>query len=238
MVVAASTLGLSRCDRMPHEAVSPWQVANDIADIRKPVLSYALLAANPHNIQPWLVNLDVADEILLLVDPERLLPFTDPYLRQIVIGHGTFLENLSIAAAHFGYSAEIGYEPHGAIDPTRLLETPVARIRLVKTSGSEHSLFSQITQRRSNKTPFDMTRSLDQQHIDELTTLTNPSLLPIQVRTDQSEVNTITSLAESAINIEMATPHTLTESIDVTRIGADEIRKNPDSIDLHGPMFW
>ncbi|MFT6914813.1 MAG: hypothetical protein ACJAWL_001112 [Motiliproteus sp.] len=34
----------------------------------------------------------------LYVDPERLLPATAPFYRQIHIGQGTFLETLAIAA--------------------------------------------------------------------------------------------------------------------------------------------
>jgi hypothetical protein len=60
-------------------------------DIRIRVLSHAILAANPNNIQPWLIDLTGARSFDLYVDPERLLPKTDPPYRQIHIGQGTFL---------------------------------------------------------------------------------------------------------------------------------------------------
>ena len=49
----------------------------------------------------------------LHVDGTRLLPQTDPFSRQITIGHGAFLELLSIAASADGYRVEIAPYPLG-----------------------------------------------------------------------------------------------------------------------------
>ena len=53
---------------------------------RMQALSYAILAPNPHNRQPWLVDLQVDGQVTLYVDQTRLLPHTDPFSRQIVAG--------------------------------------------------------------------------------------------------------------------------------------------------------
>lgn len=45
-------------------------------------------------------------------------------------------------------------------------------------------------------------------------------------------------LTRDAMLLELRTPRTLKESIDLTRVGAEEIAANPDGIDLHGPLFW
>ena len=74
-------------------------------DPRRRALAHAILAPNAHNMQPWLVDLSEADVITLYIDRTRLLPETDPFSRQIVISHGTFLELLVLAAAAEGYSA-------------------------------------------------------------------------------------------------------------------------------------
>ena len=47
---------------------------------------------NPHNKQPWIIHLTGPASFNLYVDPDRLLPETDPIHRQIHIGQGTFLE--------------------------------------------------------------------------------------------------------------------------------------------------
>ena len=68
------------------------------ADPRRWVLAHAILAPNPHNRQPWLVDLPGTDEIAFYVDRSRLLPATDPPNRQITVGCGAFLELLDLAA--------------------------------------------------------------------------------------------------------------------------------------------
>ncbi|MFN9847684.1 MAG: twin-arginine translocation pathway signal protein, partial [Alphaproteobacteria bacterium] len=47
-------------------------------DPRRWVLAHAILAPNPHNRQPWLVDLAGTDEIVFYADTSRLLPATDP----------------------------------------------------------------------------------------------------------------------------------------------------------------
>ena len=71
------------------------------------MLCYAILAPNPFNKQPWSVELSGQDAITLYVDPERLLPMTDPAHRLIYECQGTFLETLSIAAKEFGFKSDI-----------------------------------------------------------------------------------------------------------------------------------
>nr|QQZ50530.1 hypothetical protein JKL49_02950 [Phenylobacterium glaciei] len=104
-------------------------------DPRRFALAHAILAPNPHNRQPWLVDLVGADEIVFYADTARLLPFTDPPNRQITLGCGAFLELLSQAAAEAGHRAEIALWPEGEPQPT-LDARPVARVRLVPTPPS------------------------------------------------------------------------------------------------------
>lgn len=116
-VIAAVTAG-SGCNSecgVDRSARAPWGQAGKYADYRKRALSYALLAPNPHNRQPWLVRLDGADSLTLYVDLDRRLPATDPFDRQITIGCGAFLELLSIAAAAEGYRTDIAFFPRAKI---------------------------------------------------------------------------------------------------------------------------
>ncbi|MEH6405210.1 MAG: hypothetical protein V7750_17685 [Sneathiella sp.] len=240
LVVAASGFGLSQCDQMPNEAVQAWQgPAQNLTD-REWILSYALLAPNPHNMQPWLADLREEDTITLHIDGDRLLPHTDPYGRQILIGQGTFLELLSIAAKERGYKTHITLFPDGApdTDSLNIHKKAVARIELIKNSTlTKDPLFSAILARRSNKTPY-REEYLSQEHIENLSSLEMPTTQSLSFAATEKTVAPHKKFAERAMLLEMETPRTLMESIDRTRIGADEIRKNPDGIDLHGPMFW
>ncbi len=214
--------------RDPAAAREPWQAAGTTGDPRLDALSWAVLAPNPHNRQPWLITLPAPGEITLHVDRDRLLPHTDPHSRQIVIGLGCFLETLAVAATAQGLRAEITPFPEGA-DPRTLDARPVAHIRL--TEGAPRDpLFAQIPHRRSCKEPFEAR-------------LPAPESLPAlaaegaRLHTDPAEVDRLKAIAWRAHEIEVNTPRTLQESIDLMRIGKAEITANPDGIDLGGPFL-
>ncbi len=48
-------------DEMPSTAIAAWSGSKSTEpDLRKRLLSYAILAPNPHNMQPWIVDLRVS----------------------------------------------------------------------------------------------------------------------------------------------------------------------------------
>ena len=88
IVAATAGAGVFLSTRTPTRALAPWQQAGQYQEPRRRALSYAILAPNPHNRQPWQVDLSQDDRIILFADTDRLLPHTDPYNRQITIGLG------------------------------------------------------------------------------------------------------------------------------------------------------
>ena len=239
-VIGAAALGggLQSCDRMPEAAVAPWRgPAATEADPRRRALAWALLAPNPHNMQPWLVDLRRDGEILLFVDRTRLLPETDPFARQIVIGHGTFLELLALAAGADGYACAIDYFPDGMPAGETLDQRPLARIRLTRGAAAADPLFAQIPHRRSIKEPY-APRVLQPEHVRALQAAHRPQGAVLTIGTEAALTARLRTLTEQAMMLEMQIPRTLRESIDRTRIGADAIAAQPDGIDLHGPLFW
>ncbi|MGA0841082.1 MAG: hypothetical protein ACO3P1_14440, partial [Pseudomonadales bacterium] len=125
-VVAGGFFGYS-ATRTPQTAHLPWQRAGTYPDPRMRALSWAVLAPNPHNRQPWLVDLAEEGVITLYADLERMLPHTDPADRQITIGLGCFLELLRMAAAEDGYRVEAALFPEGS-SPLSLDQRPIARL--------------------------------------------------------------------------------------------------------------
>jgi len=238
-VVGAALVGggLQGCDRMPASAVAPWQGPGAEQDPRRRALAWALLAPNPHNMQPWLVDLRREGEILLHVDRTRLLPETDPFARQIVIGHGTFIELLVLAAGADGYRCSIDYFPQGEPADGEVDERPLARIRLQRDSAARDPLFAQISHRRSTKEPY-RERPLETGHTQALQAAHHSSIAQLTLATDTVMAASLRGITERAMLIELQTPRTLKESIDRLRIGADAIAAQPDGIELHGPFFW
>lgn len=233
---ASGTLG-SVAMRTPDKALTPWQNAggDQYSDPRMRALSYAILAPNPHNRQPWLVDLSKDNQITLTVDTNKLLPHTDPFSRQITIGLGCFLEVLRMAVAQDGYRADMAVFPQGS-DTTALDQRPIAVIDMVKDENIQPDpLFAHIFERRSLKEPFDITKEVSP---DLLTRVADAALYTNTATTNnESEVGKLRKLTRDAFTIELDTPRTYKESVDLFRIGKKEIEANPDGIDFSGPMF-
>ena len=147
--------------RTPTGAIKPWKTAGSVyPDPMRRALSYTILAPNPHNRQPWIIDLKSETEAVVTCDLERMLPQTDPFGRQIVIGLGCFLELFSIAASDQGYLAEIRYFPEG--QPGRMLDRrPIAHLSLSKQPGLvADPLFVHTLSRHTNRTPYDTDRAV------------------------------------------------------------------------------
>jgi hypothetical protein len=98
--IAAATVTLTACDgSMPPEAIADWQPPTDSLEIRRWVLSHALLAPNAHNLQSWLVDLGTEGTIVLRMDMNRLLPETDPLSHRV--GHAAHAARVLPRAAHW-----------------------------------------------------------------------------------------------------------------------------------------
>ena len=235
VVAAGAAVAMPRLDAMPAVAIEGWRgPAADETDPRRRALSWALLAPNPHNLQSWAADLSQPGEIMLHVDRTRLLPQTDPFSRQILVGHGCFLEILAMAAAAEGYRAEATLFPAGEWS----LDKPVARITFDKHPGiAIDPLFAEVPRRRTVKTEFEP-RNLAAAHRAALLAGQVVSGLSLAIADDMQQVERLRALAIAGSELEMNTPRTHKESIDVVRIGAAEIAAHRDGISLTGPMIW
>jgi len=164
----------------------------------------------------------------------RLLPQTDPFDRQIAIGLGCFLELLDQAAGAENLRAEIAPFPEGTSDEA-LDGRPVARIRLLP-GGTPDPLFGQVHARRSNKEPFDTAQPVSDANIDAIVAVCGPEVLAAGTNSAE-EVEALRDLTWRAHKVEVETPRTLMESVELMRIGRAEIEASPDGIDLGGPFL-
>lgn len=237
IIAAGSSYGIFALTRTPYLALKPWSNAGKgYADPRKRALSYAILAPNPHNRQPWKIDLSQADTIKILIDTERVLPLTDPFNRQITIGFGCFLEILRIAAAEDGYRLEEQIFPEGA-NEKKLDDRPIAIIKLKKDPTiAKDPLFSSILERRSLKVPYDTEQKIPD---EALVTLEKSikSNLSIGTTNDLEEVKNLRTFTSNALKLEIDLPRTYKESVDLFRIGKAEVEKNPDGISFTGLLF-
>ncbi len=227
-VVVAATAGFLTT-RTPQKALAPWATAGGYQDLRKWALSYALLAPNPHNRQPWIADLSVADQVTLYRDPVLNLPETDPLDRQLTIGMGCFVELLVMAAAQRGIKVSVQLFPQGTG-----ADKPVAVARF-GGAASPDPLFSQVLHRHTNRFPYDAGQGVEP--LLQAVRVENTDLVQVGGSDAGAQVTALQNLAVAAVEMETHTPRTHKETIDLTRIGKAEINANPDGISLGGALM-
>ncbi len=245
LALLAATPFAASCGGNLPDPVAAWRSPGaGEADPRRHALAHAILAPNPHNRQPWLVDLLGDHELVLHVDLDRLLPATDPYDRQITLGCGAFLELLALAAGANGHRAEVTLWPEGE-PQTRLDGRPVAHVRLIAEATPKDALFDHILARRTNREQF-KNRAVDEAALAEIANAALPpggnaigSPAPLRVDWTRSpeQLAALRALAWNGFDTECATPAAYQESVDLMRIGGAEIARHRDGIALEGPMI-
>lgn len=215
-------------------ALVPWDLAGRYDDPRARALSWAILAPNSHNMQPWKVDLATPDAAVLYPDLDRLLPETDPFNRQITISLGCFLELMRMAALEEGLAVDVDPFPEGE-DPAGLDARPAAICRFRPTTEAPDPLFAFAATRRSNKEPYDTTRPVPPDVLARIAAAARTT--EVGVTADADAVAALTALTLRAMEIEIDTPRTFGESVDLFRIGRREVEANPDGLEFHGPAF-
>ena len=251
-MVAAATVGAAGCaspgeSDFPAEAVKVWRGPVGETDPRRVALAYAITAPNPHNLQPWLIDLQTPNEIWVYTDPQRILPQTDPFGRQILIGHGAFIELLSIALAEQGLSAQVQLWPRGPFGEQLVGELPIARL-VIKAGASQDPLFAHILQRRTPKTDFDASRPVPPamlqsliashsvaSHSDASHSDASHGHQPIQTQgtVAADRLAALRTLCVESARVELTTPRTMMESIKLIRVGPREILEHRDGISIN-----
>ena len=236
VILAAGGAGFV-ATRSPEKALKPWKTAGSLySDPIRRALSYAILAPNPHNRQPWVVDIKSDSEAVLTCDLDRLLPATDPFSRQIIIGLGCFVELFSIAAADQGLRADIEYFPQG--EPDSILDQrPIARLLLSKQSNLQRDpLFTQTLQRHTSREPYNTDRPITDGILQRLRSISADKVIAGSTN-DAAMLNSLRTLTRDALHTEIRTPEAFQETIDLMRIGKAEIEANPDGISLGGAFL-
>jgi hypothetical protein len=238
MVLAAGGAVTGCSTAMPDAAVRPWQNADAESDPRRFMLAHALLAPNPHNRQPWIADLTEPGRIHLVCDGTRLLPETDPFGRQILVGCGAFIELAVIAAARRGLAVSVVNFPSGVPAPTELPKgVRVATLTLgAPGSATADPLFDQIVRRRTNKTAYANDRPLPVALTAAWADTARAFGLRAGFVAGDAAMAPIRRITRESYEIESLTPRTWLESARLMRIGPDQIATHRDGISINAAM--
>ncbi|MGE4239432.1 Acg family FMN-binding oxidoreductase [Ramlibacter sp.] len=243
-IVAAAAAGAAGAFALspayPAEAIEAWQgPLSGETDPRRRALAYAITAPNPHNLQPWIADLRTPGEITLHTDPKRVLPSTDPQGRQILVGHGAFIELLAIALAQQGLRGDVEMWPQGEL-PAALDAwdaRPVARIRLGARGdgGAPDPLFAQILRRHTPKVDFDTTKPVSGATLAALLAGAGRGVRCAGT-VDADALPPLRKLCWDSAVVELTTARTVMESVRLTRIGPGEILAHRDGISINSAL--
>jgi hypothetical protein len=219
---------------LPDVAVQPWQNPGAESDTRRFMLAHALLAPNPHNRQPWIADLAEPGRIHLVCDGDRLLPETDPFGRQILVGCGAFIELAVMAAAQRGCAVTVDAFPGGAPAVTELPRgVRVATLTLgAAGSAAADPLFAQIVRRHSNKTAYASDRRLPSTLPTQWAVTANALGLRTGFVEGEAAMAPIRRITREAYETECLTPRTWLESARLMRIGPQAIASHRDGISI------
>jgi hypothetical protein len=143
------------------DAYAPWTLWNDPSIRNTPLALVAagVIAANPHDTQPWLFAVG-DDAIEVYADTSRHLGAMDAYIREMHLGLGCAIENMLTAAGANGYAAQLATAPGSLIDLTER-KGPVlaARLRLQRiAAAAPEPRYAAIPLRHTNRYAYDPVR--------------------------------------------------------------------------------
>jgi hypothetical protein len=202
------------------------------------MLAHGLLAPNPHNRQPWLADLRRDGEITLVCDKDRLLPQTDPFGRQILIGCGAFIELAVMAAAQRGHRVRVEPFPDGEPGANELPGGHVvARLLLTPDPATPRDpLFEQIRRRHTHKGAYDNSRQVPADMWQQLGAISRERGLLAGEIFDPARVDQVRRITRASFEAEVTTARTWLESAHLLRIGPAEIEQHRDGISIMGAL--
>ncbi len=133
------------------------------------IINYAIKAPSGHNTQPWFFAI-YENSIIITPNFERSLPAVDPNNRELFISLGCAVENLCIAANHYGYESQTDINSEWKITVTLNKNSEII----------PDTLFEQISIRQTNRLLYNG-NSIYQSILDDVIIASQTDSVKIQV---------------------------------------------------------
>ncbi len=211
-------------------AYAPWKEWQGMAgDGGTRPLRAAILAANPHDTQPWLFQVR-ENGIALFADRTRNLGTFDPFRREMQLGLGAAIENLVLAAHALGFSADVTpVDGRLTLSPDNSA-VAVARITLKPVPPMRGPLFDAIPFRHTNRGGYRPDQLVDAGTLQRLAALVDDDSVRAVFVTDKGARGDLGALIVAATLRIVGDPHMSADSARWFRTGRRDIAGHRDGV--------
>lgn len=210
-------------------AYTPWDEwgGSELEGSQRP-LRAAILAASPHDTQPWLF--DVSDDtIAVYADRARHLGSFDPFRREMHLGLGCAIENFVCAARAFGFTAAVRPED-GRLELSPGDQSVLAaRIALTAAPPSYDPFFAAIPRRHTNRGPY-RDEPIAPERLRELVDLVERPPVRLALLVDRGARGDLGALIVEATEQIIADPEMSMDSFRWIRVGRREVLDHRDGV--------
>jgi nitroreductase len=212
-----------------YEPWNEWQ-GRPADGLIRPVRA-AILAANPHDTQPWLFRARQSF-IDVFADRRRNLGSFDPFRREMHLGLGAAIENLALAARAQGFATEIS-----PVDGIMSLGLPIAparaaRIVLSRAPAKRDRLFDALPRRHTNRGAYAAGHPISQSTLAALAEIANNAGARLVFFQNEARRERLARLVVEATERIIADREMAADSARWLRTGAPEILRHRDGITM------
>ncbi len=187
----------------------------------KEIIRYATMAPSGHNTQPWLFSID-ENRITIYPDYRKRLPVVDSDDHALFISLGCALENLLIAAKHFGFRTNIVYDLNEE-------GSEAIHVDLKSSDSSDNTLFDAIPKRQATRNTYDG-QPIPENDLEALHRASEQESVRFKIFTEAADIERLTELVKEGNRLQFNNKAFVNELISWIRFNKSAAERTRDGL--------